>query len=171
MVLQMLWEVWAAVEVGCYEISRSTNTSPCATLPLFTLQSCSRKSLAAVDATGVVLSAALLDHWTPIHPTHAAATCGGKACVVHARCMWGIKVLGSSLPEACHSETSILSPSACLGKELLPWKNPFWSAWSEAWQQSWSEEPAFPLALSSTAETLQCSLQWAELVAPKKRGK
>lgn len=126
------------------------------------------KVLQQWDATGVVLSAALLGHWAPTHPTQAAQTCVGTARVVHARCLWGTRVLGSSLPEAwSRSETSILPPPACLGKE--PWKNPFWLAWSETWQ-SWSEEPACPLALSwTTAETLQFSLQWTELVAPKKR--
>lgn len=48
MVLQMLWEeVWAAVEVGCYEIKQASKHLPLCFLPLSTPQSCSRRGLAA----------------------------------------------------------------------------------------------------------------------------
>lgn len=159
-----LWWKWGAVRLA------GQQTPPLVLLCLYPhYRAAAGKVLQQWGATGVVLSAVLPDHWAPTHPTHATVTWVGTARVGHAKCMWSVTVLGSSPPEACHSETSTLSPPACLGKEL-PWKNPFWSAWSETWQQSWSEEPAFPLALSWTsAETLQFSLQWTELLPKKER--
>lgn len=75
-------------------------------------------------------------------PFHVAINCVGVGHVVHARYMWDLKVLESSLPEACHL---ILKPVCCHHLQLAqernhsPGKFHFGQLGLKTLQQSWSE--------------------------------
>lgn len=85
--------------------------------------------------------AGMLDHLALVHPFHVAVSCAGTGRVVHTRCMWSIKVLEHSLPEACRLIRKPVRYRLQLARERnrCPGKLHFGQLGLRTWQQSWSE--------------------------------
>ena len=138
---------------GATKLSRSAEHLPlplCHFALLYTTKLHQEKSCSSTVPVEWFYLAVMPDPLAPIHSFHTAINCVGTGHVVHTRCTWDIKVLESSLPEACHL---ILKP-VCYHLQLAqernryPGKLHFGQLGLKTWQQSWPEQPAFLFALA-----------------------